>query len=455
VRLRRSVNGYDGVKPRLLERLKSETPVFRTLRNTGWLLIAKILGAVLSLLYLAMAARGLHAEGFGVFALILGLAQAMAALVGFQSWRIVLRWGTEPMLAGRTRQVSALLWFCGILDVVAALAGCAITVALVRLLAPHFGWSRSTADHAIAFAFVLLLTTRSTAVGALRLHDRFRDGALADTATPVFRMIGAVVAVLAGASVDGFLCAWAVAEIATALAYWGLVWYRITPRLAGLRAADIAGVPRAYGGFWRFALFTNLNSTFSAASQQIALLAVGYGAGAVSAGYFRLAHQLGQALLILAEMLNRSLYAEMARVSASRSDQAMSTLLDRTNRAALAGGVGVFCVVAALGRPALYLIGGAAYLPAFPALVILGGAAAVQLIGVSFEPALMALGRTGTLLAVRSAALAALMGLLVVLLPRIGIIGAACAMLADATIVVVLLWICTRRTVAIAARPAP
>jgi len=439
---------------RLRDRLSGQTPLLRTFRNTGWLLISKLLGAVLSLLYLAMAARGLHAAGFGEFALILGLAQSMAALVGFQSWRIVLRWGTEPMLAGKTAQVTALLWFCAILDLVAAVAGCAITVLLVRYLAPHFGWSRSTADHAILFAFVLLLTVRSTAVGALRLHDRFRDGALADTATPVFRMIGALVAVFAGASVDGFLWAWGVAEIATAAAYWGLVWYRVRPATTGLTLADIAGVPRAYGGFWRFGLFTNLNSTLASASQQVALLAVGYAVGAVSAGYFRLAHQLGQALLILAEMLSRSLYAEMARVSASRSQAAMTTLLDRTNKAALFGGVAVFCVVALLGKPALYLIGGAAYLPAYPALVILGAAAAVQLVGVSYEPALMALGRTGTLLLVRMVALLCLAVSLALLLPRIGVLGAAFAMLADAFVAVALLRVFTARA-ATAEPPSP
>uniref|UniRef100_UPI0035CA3010 lipopolysaccharide biosynthesis protein n=1 Tax=uncultured Sphingomonas sp. TaxID=158754 RepID=UPI0035CA3010 len=439
---------------RLRKRFTGETPLLRTFRNTGWLLISKLLGAVLSLLYLAMAARGLHAAGFGAFALILGLAQAMAALVGFQSWRIVLRWGTAPMLAGNARQVSALIWFCGVLDLVAAMAGCALTVLLVRFLAPHFGWSRGTADHAILFAFVLLLTVRSTAVGALRLHDRFRDGALADTATPIFRMIGAVVAVVAGASVDGFLCAWAVAEIATAAAYWGLVWYRIRPVTTGLRFADIAAVPRTYGGFWRFGLFTNLNSTLSSASQQVALLAVGYAVGAVAAGYFRLAHQLGQALLILAEMLSRSLYAEMARVSASRSQAAMTRLLDRTNKAALFGGLAVFLLVAILGKPALHLIGGAAYLPAFPALVILGAAAAVQLIGVSFEPALMALGRTGALLVIRIAALLCLAVLLALLLPRIGIVGAALAMLADAIVGVALLGV-VARSAARAAHPSP
>ncbi len=440
---------------RIAALVRGETPLVRTFRNAGWLLASKILGAILSLLYLAMATRGLHPAGFGEFALILGLGQAMASLVAFQSWRIVLRWGTEPFLAGDGAKVSQLIWCCLALDLAGAGAGCGLTVALVRFLTPHFGWSASTADHAILFAFVLLLTVRSTAVGALRLHDRFRDGALADATTPVFRMLGALVATFSGASVDGFLLAWAVAEVATATAYWGFVWKRIGPAAAEFKFSGILAVPRSHGGFWRFALFSNLNSTLLSASQQIALLAVGYTAGVVSAGYFRLAHQLGQALLILAEMLSRSLYAEMARVTAGRSREAMTHLLERTNKTALFGGLAVILVVAIVGKPALDLIGGAAYLPAYPVLVILGTAAAVQLIGVSFEPALMALGATGTLLLIRMAALLCLLLLLALLLPKIGILGAALAMLVDAFVAVTLLRVFAQRAAARAGRPTP
>jgi O-antigen/teichoic acid export membrane protein len=420
---------------------RSEAPLQRVFRNAGWLLASKFLAAPLSLLSLALVTRSLGPKGFGEFTLIVGLGQAVASLVAFQSWRVLLRFATGPYLLGDHRHVSRLVWFCILMDIAAAIAGCFIAVLLISLLARHYGWSGGTARHAAVFAFVLLLTVRSTAVGALRLHDKFRDGAAAASATPVIRLAGAILAVLIGTGVNGFLLAWAAAEAGTTAAYWFFVWKQARPALGGQPLKRILAVPSEHPGFWRFALFSNVNSTMASASQQIALLAVGYVGGATAAGFFRLAFQLGQALLALAEMLSRSLYAEMA----SDARGGMRALLARTNKAALMGGAAVILVVIILGKPALYLIGGAPYLPAYPLLVLLGSAAAVQLIGVSFEPALMALNRTGLLLQIRAVAVLCLVALLFLLLPDFGAIGAAMAMLWDAVAATSLLGLAVKR----------
>ena len=365
-----------------------------------------------------------------MFTLIFGLGQAVASLVAFQSWRIVLRFGTEAHLHGDKAKVHRLIFFCALIDAAAAVAGCLMAILLVGLLASRFGWAPATGRHAVYFAFVLLLTVRSTAVGALRLYDRFRDGALADATTPIMRMLGATAVMLIGPSVNGFLLAWAVTEFVTAGTYWALVWRRIGPTLRGQTLRQFAGVPGEHEGFWRFALFANFNTTLNSTGQQIALLTVGYVTGPAAAGFFRLAYQLGQALLTLAEMLSRALYAELARVQASSSQAAMTRLLRRTNRAALVAGGLMVALVLVAGLPALQLIGGAAYLPAYPLLVLLGGAAAAQLIGVSYEPALMTRNRTGTLLLIRIAVMCGLIALLAWLLPVFGTTGAAAAVLA-------------------------
>ena len=52
----------------------------RALTNTGWLMGARGINAVLSLAYLALATRALGIEGFGQFILVVAFAQAISGL---------------------------------------------------------------------------------------------------------------------------------------------------------------------------------------------------------------------------------------------------------------------------------------------------------------------------------------------------------------------------------------
>ena len=65
----------------------------RALTNTGWLMGARGINAVLSLGYLALATRALGLEGFGKFVLAVSFAQAITGLASFQTWQAVVRWG--------------------------------------------------------------------------------------------------------------------------------------------------------------------------------------------------------------------------------------------------------------------------------------------------------------------------------------------------------------------------
>lgn len=421
------------------------SPIGRVFRNTGWLIAAKAVGALLSLAYLAIAARTLGPAAFGEFTLILAIAQMLVGLVSFQMWRLVLRYGSAPFIAGDAGAVKRLVWRCARIDVAGGLIGCVLAVPLTVWLRARFNWPVAVEREALLFAAVMLLTARSAAVGALRLQDRFRDSAIASTSTPVARFIGALVVLVWNPTVLGFLLAWGAAEIATFLAYWLLVLLsdrgvRPTATSTATHAPD-PGFP----GFWRFALFTNVNSTLSSVGQQIALVAVGLASGSAAAGYFRLGYQLAQALLLISEMVSRSLYAEVESLSAKRSSLALNGLFARTTGLACIAGAIVIIAVFALGRPFLYLVGGGAYLPAFPQLVLLGSAAGIQLIGISFEPALLALNRTGTLLAIRAVATLLLVLLLALLLPRVGAIGGGVALLAQSLLLVALLGTAARR----------
>lgn len=413
----------------------SPSPFRRALANAGWLLAGKGVGAVLSLVYLGLATRSLGLERFGQFALILSTGQAVASFVSFQSWQIVIRYGADLLGAGDRAALGRLARFAILLDAAAALAGCAIATIATLLLAAHLDWSSALTWQALAFCYVLLLTIRSAAVGILRLHDRFNVGAAADAMTPIVRFLGALVAVIAGATVTGFLLAWAAAEIATAIAYW-IAAYRTDPSFVGpIRAAR--GVPRTYPGFRHFALTVNLNATLNTGSKQLLIVLVGVIAGPAAAGAYRLAFQLSQALSRLADMFSRAIFPEYARTNTGKSPGAFARLYRQTTRLTLATG-GIICVLAPIASgPILALVGGRSFTDAYGILVMLSIATALEVMSVAYEPVLLGFGRTREILRTRLAAVLLLFLVAGLALPRFGGMAAAGASLLSSAVALV------------------
>lgn len=418
----------------------------RVLENVGWLLAGKGAGALFSLGSIAILTRSLGLEGFGQFVLILGTAQFVAALVSFQTWQVVVRFGVSKLSDETSGALSRLIAFCLALDIGGAVAGCLIAAAGVALLAPSFGWNAALATEALLFSFVVLLSARSTAVGLLRLHDRFGQGAAADSVTHAGRLAGALVVLAAGPSVTRFLIAWAVAEVAAALVYW-----RLASRTPGwsLKQAGLMGIrtaPAEHEGIWNFVAITNAGATLGSVGKQLTVLLVGLAVGPAAAGAYRLAHQLGQALARVSEMLSRAIFAELARVHATGTQAQLGALFRGTFRLALAGGVLVAALLLVAGEPILRLVGGEAFEGAYPLLIVLGIAASLDMIGVNFEPALMATGRAGKAFRLRLVVTALLLVLLAVLIPSWGAWGAAIATLATAFAGLVMFGTVTWRT---------
>lgn len=402
----------------------------RVVENAVWLLGGKLVGAILSLIYLGMATRTLGPDAFGQFVLVLGTGQAVGAIVGFSTWQVVVRYGMAHIQADRPDALGRLLAFCLALDAGAAVAGCALATIGIVLLGPQLGWDARLSRDALLFCFAVLLSFRSTAVGILRLHDRFGVAAAADAVTPVVRLLGAVMVVMIHSSIVGFLMAWAAAEVLTAATHWIAAFNATRAGLKPTHWRGIAQVGRDNPGLWRFAIVTNMGATLRAFSGQISVLLVGLVAGPAAAGGYRLAFQLGRALAKLSDLLARSMFAEIARVHVVRTAREMRKLVRKSTRFSLIGGVVIIVLLVLIGKPALGLVAGEPYLAAYPLLLMLGTAAALDLGGTSFEPALMATGRASLALRLRLAATILQVVLLAIFLPTYGVTGAAGATLA-------------------------
>ncbi|KFL48192.1 putative membrane protein [Sphingobium sp. ba1] len=419
----------------------------RILANTGWLLGGKGVGAILSIAYLAIVTRTLGVADFGRFALVLSAAQVIKTLVSFDSWQIVVRYGQPHLTAGHGDALNRVLRFCILIDLASAVAGGLIAAAILLLFAdllevgPHMAWQ------VWLFCMVMMITIRSSPTGLLRLFDRFDSAALAETMIPVGRMIGAGAALLWMPDITGFLIAWAFAELLCALSYWGLALRVGHGRIGHWRAGRALDARRENPGIIGFLTATNLQTSLSSIGQQVAVLIVGAFAGPVGAGLYRLANQLANSLTKISSLLSRSIFVELSRTSSHGKD-ALGALFRRTNRLALIAGAVIIALIATIGRPLLGFIAGPDFLPAYPLLLLLGIAACIELIGVSYRPLLMATDRAGLSLRITFVATLLLLGLQAALLPVYGTIGAAVANIVAALAGFAMMGWASRRAVA-------
>ena len=374
--------------------------------------------------YGAGVARALGIERFGAFAMVLAYVQAVGNLVQFQSWQLVIRFGAGHLQNDRIDRLETLVRFGTWLDVASALVSALIGVIGVWFLDTLLGWSEETAWSAQLFSLALIGWMRATPTGILRLFDRFDLVSWSEMLTPAIRFVGAILAVAVMPTMEAFLAIWAISEIAAAILLWWMAARCLRQHGGSIRPGWPRGVVSDNPRLWNFAWSSNATASVNLVWQQLGTLAVGGSLGPAAAGGFRLAFQLAQALSKPALLLGRVIYPEFARLY---GQEQFSRILQSASVVAALAGVSLVCITALFGKAALTLIAGAEYGEAAPLLTILSAAVAIDLAGFALEPALLASGRAGRALLARAAGATVYVGLLFILIERLGAFGAAWA----------------------------
>lgn len=408
------------------------------MRNLGWLLAGKGVMGFLSLFYLAIATRSLGVVGFGRFALIIGAAQALAGLVTFQTWQVVVKYGVAPMEAGDEAALSRLYRAGALLDAGSAFVGTVLAAAILAVWGEAFGIGPTLSRATLIFVVVQLLTIRSTPLGILRLRDEFRLSAMADSVTPAARFVGTVLVALIHPTVQGFLAAWALAELLTAATYWIMVARTgdlALIRRGGAGLATLRGEP----GLMRFALSTNASATLGLSAKQVPLLLVGAALGPAAAGTFRLASQIAQALAKLSQLVSRAAFPELVRSVREARAAALRRMMARMLAASTAAGAAILGLVALCGDDVLRLVGGPGYVSAYPVLMWMAAAGCLELATVGLETVMTAQGRAGTVFVLRAGSVVVTFAAAAWALPMLGTRGMAAAVAAGAASALVLM----------------
>ncbi|MBU1254598.1 lipopolysaccharide biosynthesis protein [Qipengyuania sp. DY56-A-20] len=399
----------------------------RLFGNIGWLLGGRGINAVLSLVYLALATRTLGLDGFGYFALVVALGQTVTGLANFQTWQFVVRWGSGEDGPGEATG------FAIALDLMSVALGAVLAAALVWSAQFWLPLPDDLLWVAFGYCLVSLLSIRTTPLGLLRLRFAYGAATAAEAVQPVVRALGAVLAVFFMPTVLGFVLAWAAAEVAVAATLWVVAGLR---ERIDLSRISLTRIPRAHPGAWRFVWATNMSGSLNVGGKQVLILLVGAIGGEGFAGGFRVASQLGQALVQLAQTVSKAIYPELVHAADAAHEMAR-----RMANIALVGGVLAVSVALLFGREGLVLIAGPEFRVVYWAMVILAIAGAIELVGASLESLLVSAGRAGTAFAVRAVPTLLSLLLLEIAMDWNGLKGAAFTVLGSSALSVIGFWV--------------
>ncbi len=399
----------------------------RLFGNIGWLLGGRGVNAVLSLVYLALATRTLGLDGFGYFAIVIALGQTVTGLANFQTWQFVVRWGSGD------KGASEAVGFAIGLDMLSLVLGSVLAAGLVWSAQFWLPLPPELLPIAFGYCMVSLFAIRSTPTGVLRMRFAYGRATAAEAVQPIIRAAGAVLAAFFMPTVLGFILAWAAAEVAVAIALW---FAASKLERIDFRQVSLTRIPRGNPGAWRFVWSTNMTGSLNVGGKQVLILLVGAIGGEAFAGGYRVASQLGQALVQLAQTVSKAIYPELVHARDAAHDMAR-----RMANIALVAGVVAVLVALLFGRQGLVLIAGDAFRVVYWTMVILAIAGAIELVGASLESLLVSAGKAGTAFVVRAIPTVLALALLEIAMDWNGLKGAAFTVLGSSALSVLGFWV--------------
>ncbi len=404
------------------------TPGHRVARHTGWLLAAHLVFGAMLLAQAVMVTRALGRESFGVFILVVSWVMTVAQMLDWRIWEPITKYLPEFRAENRSDRAAGVFQLGCMLETASALVAVAIIVVSAPLAASLFIKDAQAASLIRFFApAVLLLVPVNPMSALLRLADRPGRLALQRVVTGAVQTGGTAVVLMMAPSLAGFLSVQllGLGVGAAMLLVMGVAAAR-TLDVPLLRRGALASLRGRRREIVRFCLMTNLSGCSRVFTGRVDNLVLALFATPGAVGLYDVARSLTAHIRDLAGPLQMSVFPEMARLAAEGAHETLRRL-QRQITIALAAAVVPLCVVGTVAAPVLVpmLFG-----PAFEGAVILFQILIWHLLWlpVVWIPSdLLVRGRPATLTALNWIDAAFFVGLLFVLVPTFGAVGAACA----------------------------
>jgi O-antigen/teichoic acid export membrane protein len=373
--------------------LRADPLLQRVLRNSSYLFSSSSISAALSVVQGVFVVWLLGDSGYGLLAIVMDFASNTNRLLSFRMSEVVVRYTGEALARQDKPRAAAIVKGMGLLE--AAMS----VLAYLVLLALSAWAARALADDAALAGlfqfyglFLLANLVYETSVGVLQTTNQFKQVAHANFYQSIVVTILIVAAFVLDLGIVGILSAYLLGKMIAGI----MIVLSAMRELDRTLGKGWAGTPLRQVADWksilRFAFSTNLNGTVNLFARDNLRLYLAWFLSNAQVGYFKLASQLINLVMLPIEPFIWPTYAEITKTIAQRQWQATRQLLKQVSAIA-----GIWTLIAgggliALGWWIIPLLYGRQMLPAYPGVVIL-------LIGYAFanvfnwnRPLLLALG---------------------------------------------------------------
>lgn len=409
-----------------MKKRSSSSPFRSMLLNAAYLGSGSVASALLGLVALSCAGRGMSTEMFGILVVIQAYAKAVSDLIKFQTWRLVVQFGMPALEANNIPRLRDSISFSFGLDIASGVVAVLGGIIALPFLSHSMGLDSTDFWLAVLYCTLIPSMTAGTPTGVLRVFGRFDLIAIQQAVKPLLQAVGSVICYVCDLGFPGFVVTWYVANLVGGSMFWWFARQELRRRdIQDALRPRLSNIKERIEGAWNFVWVTNFAHTIWAARNSCSTVIIGIILGPAAAGLFKIAMTFFDATGAPAGLLEKSFYPEIMRLD-PRTKKPWKLGI---RSALLAGGMGLFVALLVLiaGKPLISLVFGYKYLQAYDLIQIMLGAIIVSMAGFPLESLLLMAGKQRIFLTMQTIASGLYIVLLVVMSHLFGVQGAALA----------------------------
>lgn len=344
----------------------------RVLKNTGYLFSSTSFGLLLSLVQSVFAARLLGVAAFGLVGIITSFVSNVNRVFSFRMGEFIIRYLGKELTENNRQKAGAVVKVAMLTEGFTSVVAFFVLLLLAPLGAKYIAKDMQALPMIQLFAVSILANMVSeTSIGVLQITNHFRTQAMINVIQSVVTALLILLAYLLHGGIIFVLSAYLVGKILLGISPAILAFYYLPRHLQpGWWKTPLSLLP-PFKELAHFTLSTNLSGTVKMIASESEPLWVGFFLDQQSVGLYKLALSIVNPLMMPITPFVTTTYPEMTRSIVSRAWAQLRRLLRRVTLISASWTGLVLLVMLIAGRWLIQLFYGAAFVPAFPATMIL------------------------------------------------------------------------------------